>query len=471
MAKLWSRDATAAWRWCLAVGAVVTTGYALLPDTGQWHAVAYGLAGFACVVVVLAGVRRYRPEQPATWYTFAAGLGVWLANTVIDRVTTQAPWSHISAVLAIAGYPLICHALVGLIRGRVRSHDRSAGVDAAIVATSLALLFWTLIGEESALPWVQLVIAGGDIALFVLTSLLVTTPGARTVSYRLLLVALGLTGLSDILIMTMPFRPGGAADLALILANTFAAAAAVHPSMRQLTVPLAQPPGFVRPRLALLTAAVLLAPAVGLYQGATGRTTDSWLPVGIASIILFLLVSARMAGLVQRVEHQARRLSVLVNQDPLTGVANRRRWDQCLTAALDRSALTGEPLVVALLELDHFKRYNDAHGHQAGDELLTSAATAWSTGLRDGDLLARYGGEEFCVLLTGRTTAEAAAVVERLQALTPLGQTFSAGVAAWNGRESAQELLEHADRLLYAGKHAGRARVITETTTIPARAA
>lgn len=162
---------------------------------------------------------------------------------------------------------------------------------------------------------------------------------------------------------------------------------------------------------------------------------------------------------------------MLVNQDPLTGVANRRRWDQCLTAALDRSALTGEPLVVALLDLDHFKRYNDAHGHQAGDELLTSAATAWSTGLRDGDLLARYGGEEFCVLLTGRTTAEAAAVVERLQGLTPLGQTFSAGVAAWNGRESAQELLEHADRLLYAGKHAGRARVITETTTIPARAA
>ncbi|WP_433796021.1 hypothetical protein [Actinoplanes sp. CA-252034] len=73
------------------------------------------------------------------------------------------------------------------------------------------------------------------------------------------------------------------------------------------------------------------------------------------------------------------------------------------------------------------------------------------------------------MLLTGRTT-EAAAVVERLLALTPHGQTFSAGVARWDGHQTAQELLEHADRLLYAGKHAGRARVITETAVPPARA-
>jgi diguanylate cyclase (GGDEF)-like protein len=471
MTKLWSRGATAGWQWCLAVGAVAAAGYSLLPAGGQWHAVVYFLTGLACIAIVLAGVRRYRPEQPSTWYTFAAGLGVWLVNTVIDRVTTEPPWSHVSALLALAGYPLVCYALIGLIRGRVRSHDRSAGVDAGIVGTSLSLLFWTLIAEETALPWLQLLIAAGDIALFVLTSLLFTTPGARTVSYRLLLAALALTGISDVLIMTMPFEPGGPADVALILANVCAAAATVHPSMRQLTVPLPHPPGFVRPRLALLTIAILLAPTVGLYQGATGRIAQNWLAVGLASIVLFLLVSARMAGLVLRVEQQSRRLSVLVNQDPLTGVANRRRWDECLTAALDRSALTGEPLVVALVDLDHFKRYNDTRGHQAGDELLTSAATAWSAGLRDGDLLARYGGEEFCVLLTGRTTAEAAAVVERLQTLTPLGQTFSAGVARWDGRQTAQELLEHADRLLYAGKHAGRARVVTETPALPANAA
>jgi diguanylate cyclase (GGDEF)-like protein len=168
------------------------------------------------------------------------------------------------------------------------------------------------------------------------------------------------------------------------------------------------------------------------------------------------------------VEHQARRLSVLVNQDPLTGVANRRRWDDDLAGTMERAARTGEPLVVAMLDLDHFKRFNDTYGHQAGDELLSGAATAWTTGLRDGDLLARYGGEEFCVLLTGRTVAEAVLVVERMQALTPRGQTFSAGLTRWDGRQTAQELLEHADLLLYEGKRTGRGRVVTDGITTAA---
>lgn len=447
------------------LGAVAAGVYAMLPAGGWWHPIAYAVDGLTCITIVLAAIRRYRPDQPSTWYTFAAGLGVWLIGTVIDRTTLGAPWTHLSTLLLLVGYPLLCHALIGLIRGRVRSHDRTAGIDAGIVATSLALLFWALIAEEVALPWTQLVIAAGDIALFMLISLLVTTPGARTVSYRLLLGALALTGFSDVLIMTMPFRPGDLADTALVLGNAFVAAATLHPSMRQLTVPLEHPPAFVRPRLALLTVAILLAPAVSIYQGATGRIAQNWLPLGVGSIVLFLLVSARMAGLVIRVEHQARRLSVLVNQDPLTGVANRRRWDDALAGAMARAARTGEPLVVALLDLDHFKRFNDTHGHRAGDDLLSGAATAWSTGLRDGDLLARYGGEEFCVLLTGRTVAEAALLMERLQALTPNGQTFSAGLTPWDGRQTAQELLEHADRLLYEGKHTGRGRVVTDRAT------
>ncbi|SDS42943.1 diguanylate cyclase (GGDEF) domain-containing protein [Actinoplanes derwentensis] len=444
---------------CLTAGTAAAAGYALLPSDGAWHLVAYPIIALSCVIAVVAGVRRHRPNQPAVWYSFAAGLGAWLANTVIDQLTATAPWSQLSAGFLIAGYPLLGHALFGLIRGRVRSGDRTTGIDAGIVATSLAVLFWTLVAGDDSLSLLQLLVAAGDIALFALISLLVTTPGAHTASYRLLLTALGLTVFSDVLLMIVPFEPGGPADVIFVLANVLSAAAALHPSMRRLTVPLPQPPGFVRPRLALLTAAILLAPIVSLHQGATGRIADDWLPLGVGSIVLFLLVSARMAGLVLRVEQQARHLSVLVNEDPLTGVANRRRWDERLRTAMDRSAATGEPLVVALLDLDHFKRYNDTHGHQAGDELLTDAATAWLSGLRGDDLLARYGGEEFCVMLTGRTVAEALLIVEHLQTLTPDGQTFSAGLTRWDGRQTAQELLEHADRLLYDSKRSGRARV------------
>ena len=89
----------------------------------------------------------------------------------------------------------------------------------------------------------------------------------------------------------------------------------------------------------------------------------------------------------------------LARTDGLTGVANRRAWDDELPRELARAARSGRPVCIALLDLDHFKAYNDRHGHQAGDRLLKAAAAAWESRLRKTDLLARYGGEEFAVML------------------------------------------------------------------------
>ncbi|MDF2740745.1 MAG: hypothetical protein K0S88_2113 [Actinomycetia bacterium] len=114
----------------------------------------------------------------------------------------------------------------------------------------------------------------------------------------------------------------------------------------------------------------------------------------------------------------------------------------------------GVPLAVAILDLDHFKDFNDQHGHQAGDRLLKSATSAWSRTLRTTDLLCRYGGEEFGVLLPAATTDQAAEVLERLRAVTPQGQTFSAGLAGWDGQAVSDELVARADRALYAAKAA-----------------
>ncbi len=86
-----------------------------------------------------------------------------------------------------------------------------------------------------------------------------------------------------------------------------------------------------------------------------------------------------------------------------------------------------------MLDLDHFKRYNDRLGHQAGDRVLKQVAGAWSGELRPTDTVVRYGGEEFAVALPGVEIAEALAVVERLRERTPEDQKFSAGVAAWDG--------------------------------------
>ena len=113
-----------------------------------------------------------------------------------------------------------------------------------------------------------------------------------------------------------------------------------------------------------------------------------------------------------------------------------------------------------MVDLDHFKRFNDSFGHPAGDRLLKAAAAAWAHQLRAVDLLSRYGGEEFILLLPDAGLTEADEVLGRLREATPLAQTFSGGLALWDGGETSDELIARADAALYAAKRAGRDRVV-----------
>jgi diguanylate cyclase (GGDEF)-like protein/PAS domain S-box-containing protein len=144
--------------------------------------------------------------------------------------------------------------------------------------------------------------------------------------------------------------------------------------------------------------------------------------------------------------------------DSLTSLPNRRGWDEALSRELLRSRREETPFCVALLDLDHFKAFNDEHGHQAGDRLLRRGASAWRLALRQSDMIARYGGEEFAVLLPACAIDEAMEVVERLREATPEGQTVSAGVAQWNGYEAEEALIDRADLALYNAKREGRDR-------------
>lgn len=174
---------------------------------------------------------------------------------------------------------------------------------------------------------------------------------------------------------------------------------------------------------------------------------------------LLRLLAAEAAITIHRTDLLAR-LQSTARTDALTGLPNRRVWDEDLERELARAQRHGGSLCLAMLDLDKFKVYNDTHGHQAGDELLAAAATAWRPELRATDTLARYGGEEFAVLLPHSDLEGARIVVERLLAVVPLGQTASAGIAIWDGHERADELLARADSALYDAKHAGRARAL-----------
>ncbi|HET7812719.1 MAG TPA: GGDEF domain-containing protein [Steroidobacteraceae bacterium] len=197
-----------------------------------------------------------------------------------------------------------------------------------------------------------------------------------------------------------------------------------------------------------------------LRQAALQRRT--WLAITAGSVAVVLLTAMLIGG-----RRHRRQLAKLANIDMLTGLPNRRRTAQLAEAALARSANAGEPLTIALIDLDHFKLINDRCGHAGGDRVLKEFARRAREGLREGDTLGRWGGEEFLLAMPGTTLDVALAVVERLRAVAEtiklpgageaIKVSVSAGLAVNDSRPlSLDALVARADVALYRAKHDGR---------------
>ncbi len=188
-------------------------------------------------------------------------------------------------------------------------------------------------------------------------------------------------------------------------------------------------------------------------------------PIGEWSRATIWLAVAPTVGfatqqLVAEIRAASAAMEGLARTDPLTGLLNRRGFQEIADREVIRARRTGEPLVVALLDLDHFKRFNDTRGHQAGDDLLAAAARSWTRELREVDVLARWGGEEFVILLPRCPDQVALNVLERVRSGTPQEQTCSVGYAEWRAGETLDDLTARADVALYEAKEAGRNRVM-----------
>lgn len=185
------------------------------------------------------------------------------------------------------------------------------------------------------------------------------------------------------------------------------------------------------------------------------------------------IVRLRVRNLLE-LKLQRDRLEALTMTDGLTGIANRRRFDQHLEEEWRRCARAATPLSAIMLDIDHFKAFNDNYGHAAGDECLRRVARALeAVPNRAGDLVARFGGEEFCCVLPGTDEEGARVVAERMlevvgemaipHAFSSAGKTvsISAGVATIVPSRSAEagSLIGKADEMLYRAKNAGRSRV------------
>jgi diguanylate cyclase len=160
--------------------------------------------------------------------------------------------------------------------------------------------------------------------------------------------------------------------------------------------------------------------------------------------------------------------------DALTGLANRKVFEQELTSAREAAHSSGNPLSLVMIDIDHFKRLNDTYGHPVGDQVLRLVAAIMMENLKGRDLAARYGGEEFALILPDTSLAGAAVVAEQIRrtvaAKTIVNRssgevlgvvTLSAGVAQYSGQEALAELISRADQALYQAKRQGRNRIVT----------
>lgn len=219
---------------------------------------------------------------------------------------------------------------------------------------------------------------------------------------------------------------------------------------------------------ALFETSVLTAAQV---EGLTAQAKELIMCRNLKELDVLLNRQTREGDLI----HIADRLYDITHRDALTGVFNRRHFDQTLETAFAEAGGKRQPLSLAYLDLDHFKAINDQYGHLAGDTVLTEVATTIQTYLRPTDLLARYGGEEFVVLLPGLDRVAAKAVIERIRAgvealaitlvdgkTVPI--TLSAGLSTYHdgahGRIAATDLIHAADQALYEAKRQGRNRVV-----------
>jgi diguanylate cyclase (GGDEF)-like protein len=208
---------------------------------------------------------------------------------------------------------------------------------------------------------------------------------------------------------------------------------------------------------------------IGLDAGANDYIAK---PYDTAELQARIQVGRRMLELQARLIEARDALEHQATHDPLTGIWNRRAILDRLAAELSRVRRDGGSLSVGMLDIDHFKRINDGHGHQVGDEVLVGFCGRVQAQLRQHDCLGRYGGEEFLVIAAGRGGTDDESLYRRLCAqvaetriATSVGElavTVSIGVAHVTGPSAVDGLLAAADAALYRAKAAGRNRVVSD---------
>jgi diguanylate cyclase (GGDEF)-like protein len=483
----------------LGAGIAATAAYLVLPWSLGTE-LSYELIGAAAVVAIVAGSRGKGHRLP--WLLMAAGQALFVAGDLTwvfyGRVLHVDPWPSPADGLYLAGYPVLAVALWLLLRDRSPGRDVAGLLDAAIVSSSLGVLGWVwLVGPLAAVPGqpltellISLAYPVGDVLLLVVLVRLVAAPGARNVAFLLLSGSILLLLLADVAFMLVSpsggYVGGGPIDGLWLLSYVLWGTAALHPAARALS---ARGEAGIKPsrlRLVLLACAATLCPSLLVQRALVELAPDVWV-LGVGSIVIFLLVIARMVGLVRQIEFQvvlldrgqqalretiaekealADQLRYQAFHDSLTGLPNRALLRDRLRHALERGRRGQERVGLLFVDLDDFKQVNDDFGHDTGDRTLQEVGTRLRRSVRASDTVARLGGDEFAVLIEDAVgeeeVREAQDRIERAlrEPLESTGGSVtvraSIGRALAGGRDDADAILRAADEAMYGAKRAAK---------------
>ncbi|GLW35983.1 putative bifunctional diguanylate cyclase/phosphodiesterase [Actinoplanes regularis] len=459
--------------WWVVAGTAATIGYYLMPRDGVASSLFYNAIGFCSALMIVAGVRRYRPRRPAMWYLFAAGqmasvLGDLVWNYYVF-VLHQEPYPSLADAWYLAAYPPLMLGLLQFVRCRTRS-DMETLVDAGMVAAGLGLVFWIFVLQPTAVSTsasalekvISIAYPAADAVLLALLTRMFIGAGTRTPSARLLGAAALLLFAADVAFSVVSLHSGSDGNelsAGWLLSYVFWAAAALHPSMAAEGPPAtAADTGIARGSVALTAVSAVVAPAM-LFVPQAGASVISRFAIATAGIVLCVLAFVRTRGLIRKVQGKTSQLEHLATHDDLTGSANRRHFENML-----RQVSMYDSVQVVYLALTGFKNVNDELGRQVGDEVLGQLAARIRGAGPGGALVARMGGDEFALLLPGYSAAVADQVAVRLAEVMRepiLGGSNEVlvgagiGIGDSDGATSSAEVLRRAEAAMYAAKDTG----------------
>ena len=465
----------------LAALYIVCHGLALVLLPGHAQAVSFSFLIGAPVLAALACAwRMLHSEARVGWLALSAGMLLWAGGMALNMYQDIG----LGTPDATPGVSMLLYVLYGVPLTFAMAHPRHEPWFLVVIDGALALLLGYLFfvhtfsfatmsdAPEQGVNSLRLMfdIENLFIAAFALVRYLASEDASRRIFFRALAafawVYMGVAAYINHVATEANY--GGLVDLVIDLPFLLLACLALR---RGDAVAMETPR---RLALAVRAGSPLILPAALLVVSALMvRSHPHLAVVGFALATL----GSGLRGVVMQVRAMERQdqLDVLARVDALTGVANRRQFDQVLQSEWSRARRSGQGMALLMVDIDHFKEFNDRFGHPLGDACLRAVATALSgCATRGSDVVARYGGEEFAVVVSGTTRDGALALaetmrlaVERLRLATtdPIGSvgvTISIGVAhvALIASADPSALLAATDAALYEAKRAGRNRVV-----------